>query len=183
MKILTSPQVLSLSVFSFIDWIRINIQTIPNDAHLNPAVCGIAEKQQRFTAWAQRPVMFEEDLFVSRQGTCVDQTEFMRFYLEKSKLDAQSWLLAYPDLHLYHSAITYRHHDGLFYMENAWTANRGLYKFSSSSQFLAWIAPFYANCYALNLSQLGIYRFPKPDAVDLTFLEYIEHAMHYPLTG
>lgn len=175
--------VLALSPFAFTDWLRRRIVTIPADRHLDLSPNEPDSKNLYLKLANENQVKLNAELFGCNCGSSFDQTEFSRYFLDHHRFQSKTWLLANDSFNIYHSLITYESHGGFFYLENAWDFNRGIYKFSSSQEFITWIVPFYAHSHALDSNDIGVYQYPKPEALALSYYNYVQFAKCYPLTG
>ena len=119
-----------------------------------------------------------EDTLKYKVGTCWEQVELVRFYLEKENIPVKTYIVIYNEEgRIARHTIAVAEVDGKFYwMENSWNLDEFKIKYDSTDEILNELVGRFPRMYKIpdfDKNRIEIYEYEKPEE-GLSFEEFTD---------
>ena len=120
-----------------------------------------------------------EDTLKYKIGTCWEQVELVRYYLESEKIPVDTYIIIYNDDSKIarHTIVVVKDNNKFYWMENSWKQNNNSIEFNNLDDLLNTIVNLFPSMYKIydfDKSKIEIYKYDKPE-VGLSFNEFTEY--------
>ncbi len=120
-----------------------------------------------------------DELIKNEYGVCWDQVELERCYLEKSRIEADSYFIIAYDNKMYptHTFIVVKDNNNYYWLEHSWEIHRGVHIYDSLSELLSDVKyKFKKSIEKQNVLNydIVIYKYDKPK-YNISCNEFMKH--------
>lgn len=117
-----------------------------------------------------------EETLNNKVGTCFEQTELIRYYLEQESIPCKNYIIIYNDNNKIasHTICVAEVNDKYYLMESSWILNDENIEFSSTKEILNKVVRLYPKMYKIepfDINLIDIYEYDKPTP-GLSFKEF-----------